>query len=594
MKRGIIVKWADLDNCQNLLLFAQAVNELIFDYSIPSHRLPTLNSHYLCYDAISAIDAIDNHGVPEGTIKPIVEELFYSLKNDYVFENEADSPLKYFVKKMGEKVISIHNPNDLNYNERRAIVYTINRRVFSSGKYLRMLKEKITSIIIDNDEQQQPKLYNLTKSLTSEFVNMGYDQRFIFDTLKHCYFNRKTNVNCNTQIEDFLSSFTGDQIKYTVVVIADNELRKICENFNDVNITNVFAPKTSVPKERTFLSKSNTESYFVFNNYDACDPYSAAESAEMSINLGLSLFRLYDHYFDFDTQSAKFIVYDESGYFTIITPKISAVHRMKGFPTALINEKLDTAKSALASSKNNALALFLSSNLHSLSLKSNAHENQLLDLWAIIECLLDISNANTSDRINQICTYLVPIIKSHYLYSLLEQIAQDIKNYNLIEYNRIIGEVTNEFERIYCVGKYIAFDTFATQRDAFLNNCSDFPLLKIRINKYNAMLKTRGSLADSIENHSIRVRWQLMRAYRNRNLIIHNGDKMPYISLLIENLHSYVDVFMTYVINCFADGHNLNSMGQEMFAKECDWLEKTQNKKKQIIDEIFLHDALLM
>ena len=83
MKRGNLEKWSDISTCNNLLFFSQLVNELLFDYSIPSNRISTLNSHYLCLDALSAIEGIDDHGVPEGTLKPIMEELysvFWSIK----------------------------------------------------------------------------------------------------------------------------------------------------------------------------------------------------------------------------------------------------------------------------------------------------------------------------------------------------------------------------------------------------------------------------------------------------------------------------------------------------------------------------------
>ena len=35
------------------------------------------------------------------------------------------------------------------------------------------------------------------------------------------------------------------------------------------------------------------------------------------------------------------------------------------------------------------------------------------------------------------------------------------------------------------------------------------------------------------EKHSDRVRWQIMRIYRNRNLIIHNADSMPYLMIFL-------------------------------------------------------------
>lgn len=86
MKRGYIDKWTNISGCQNLLFFAQLINELIFDYSIPSNRLATLNSHYLCLDALSAISDVEQHGVPEGTVKPIMEELYNSLCKDHAFD----------------------------------------------------------------------------------------------------------------------------------------------------------------------------------------------------------------------------------------------------------------------------------------------------------------------------------------------------------------------------------------------------------------------------------------------------------------------------------------------------------------------------
>lgn len=64
MKKGNLEKWGDIPHCTNLLLFSQLVNELLFDYSIPSNRISTLNSHYLCLDALNAINCIDKHGVP--------------------------------------------------------------------------------------------------------------------------------------------------------------------------------------------------------------------------------------------------------------------------------------------------------------------------------------------------------------------------------------------------------------------------------------------------------------------------------------------------------------------------------------------------
>jgi len=104
-----------------------------------------------------------------------------------------------------------------------------------------------------------------------------------------------------------------------------------------------------------------------------------------------------------------------------------------------------------------------------------------------------------------------------------------------------------------------------------LSSCYDFPLLKERILYYCEMLKTPTLVNNFVEKHAERVRWQIMRIYRNRNLIVHNGSSMPYLSLLIENLHSYVDVFLSYAIHSLAEKKNIETMCHELFMKECKW-----------------------
>ena len=72
MKQGDLSQWNNIEACKNLLFFAQLVNELLFDYSIPSNRISTLNSHFLCLDAINVINGIERSGVNEGSLKPII------------------------------------------------------------------------------------------------------------------------------------------------------------------------------------------------------------------------------------------------------------------------------------------------------------------------------------------------------------------------------------------------------------------------------------------------------------------------------------------------------------------------------------------
>ena len=51
----------------------------------------------------------------------------------------------------------------------------------------------------------------------------------------------------------------------------------------------------------------------------------------------------------------------------------------------------------------------------------------------------------------------------------------------------------------------------------------------------------RQELKKLLVNHRKRLEWQIMRIYRNRNMIVHDGSHFPYIELVVQNLHFYVD-----------------------------------------------------
>ena len=108
-----------------------------------------------------------------------------------------------------------------------------------------------------------------------------------------------------------------------------------------------------------------------------------------------------------------------------------------------------------------------------------------------------------------------------------------------------------------------------------------------RLEYYSKSLYSPKAVNCFLEKHAVRVKWQIMRIYRNRNLIIHNGQSMPYLNLLIENLHAYVDDFIEYVIYSIKKGHTIESMCQELYIKECNWnIQFSQNKSKSLNSEL--------
>ncbi len=588
MRQGNLEKWSNIPACSNLLFFSELVNELLFDYSIPSNRIATLNSHYLCLDALSAIKGIENAGVPEGTLKPIVAELYLSLKKDPVFDQSTNNPLKYFVKYDNERFRISTKTTELNYNELKNAVFAICNHYFKSDSnwYYETIKERICDIVLGNRAENQQDLFRLVKSLLTELINAGYSSHYIFTVMNDLLWEPKETINCPDIINRFFEAFSFIKKEFKVVfAVHKAKMSKFIHYIEDFSFADELSTRTDQHVEKNFLAPKRKQAFLVVAS-SALDQYKAAQNARDMISLNTAFYRLCDHDYKYDINSARCGVYDDTKFYRVPQRK-SALSHAKMPPGRQIEEYLNASVKALDSlvrhPSDDFFALLSAAQFHAQSLDSTtSSQNQLLDLWAIFESVLDISSAHTSERISQICRYLVPILKRKYIYSLFSQLANDIKNYSENIYRQIVGTSEIETEVVQKICEFVLLSSNADERVKFLGSCSDYPLLKERIEYYSRMLNKPADVYAFVEKHAERVKWQIMRIYRNRNLIIHNGDNMPYLELLIENLHSYVDDFMSYLIHCLSEGANVQRMCQELFSKECEWVAEFSKNKAEM------------
>ena len=342
-------------------------------------------------------------------------------------------------------------------------------------------------------------------------------------------------------------------------------------------------------KESQFINIRKKKSFITVDT-KALDFYSAAKNARTLLSLDISIYRLYNHEYRYNINTVKCGVYEENTFYRVSSPK-SAVSHKKMPSNKKIQESIEISQKALEVACKKSyydlpLTLIKAIEFHSHSLDSISKENQLLDFWAIFESVLNISNEHTSDRIQQVCMYLVPILKRRYIYSLFEQLALDIKTYSEEEYQNIIVSAKDKNEVVQKICEFVLLKDHQGLRESFLLRCNHYPLLKERIIYYSDKLKDTKEMYNFVEKHADRVKWQIMRIYRNRNLIIHNGKSMPYLNLLIENLHSYVDEFIEYVFVSISEGNTIETMCQELFIKECQWNAKFSKNKRELNADI--------
>src|SRR5690349_10571610 len=77
-------RWVNPKGTVGLLLFAQRVEEMLFDYTLDTYKAPVLNTHYRCVELIDAIAAVRNRELKPQALDSIAHELADSLNSDDV------------------------------------------------------------------------------------------------------------------------------------------------------------------------------------------------------------------------------------------------------------------------------------------------------------------------------------------------------------------------------------------------------------------------------------------------------------------------------------------------------------------------------
>ena len=84
-------------------------------------------------------------------------------------------------------------------------------------------------------------------------------------------------------------------------------------------------------------------------------------------------------------------------------------------------------------------------------------------------------------------------------------------------------------------------------RQKIISKLSYYPLEIYKIEELSTLFSSRKELREDLERHSNRLRWQIMRIYRNRCMIIHSGESFSQLSSVLENEHYYVDELLNYI-----------------------------------------------
>ncbi|MBB6482282.1 hypothetical protein [Spirochaeta isovalerica] len=202
-----------------------------------------------------------------------------------------------------------------------------------------------------------------------------------------------------------------------------------------------------------------------------------------------------------------------------------------------------------------------------------------------VECLLPVYNKDSDDKIVQIINYISPILVHNYISKLLIDLRESLNfSINKVKIKKFLKNkginTLKDLAELILIRESSDIEELYSLLDSNI-------LLIDRIKYFQGIFKKPTRVKSRLVSHERRLKWQIQRIYRARNLIIHSG-KTPYqLETLIENLHYYFDTLMNVCISNLAENDEyktITDIVNHYSIKKCAYYNFLDSIKKEEIN----------
>lgn len=527
MKESRLKNWTKDEKFDCLLFFALRLRELVFDYTLDSFKYPALNSYTICKEALNLINEVENENFSVKSLEPVIEELVYKLKNDKVVKKILATDLEYYI-----------NFGDYTNIKENKVKIEILTNKLNPVKYLKVVTENLKDLVIEN--KQKRTIYELTTLYISSLINIGFSQSYIYLQINNTFFSNQP-IDSFDVIQNFFDIFKLELKSYKCIFkVSDifDEVKSSSNAFN-MTITNELSDELKeLDKGNYLISKNKNERYLIIENINKLDAVSAKHKGVELIN-NLSKLFVFFHHKTHPTWSNSALIVDEEKNSFLIKEKISAMSKSTDHKPKKAAIKLNLLIKGLSLERTSFYKYDRVIDLHGLSVQNKIIENQLLQNWIAFETLL--VGYNKDSKIDQVINNLLPFLMSRYVFVQISELLRDLNRYDIQYVRSKIKSIPIGDSLIEKFTALIILDDLKTERHELYNRLQYNPLLKFRISEFHAAFSKIENLEKHIQNHRIKVIWQIKRMYRARNLIVHAGTVPNFTESLVENSHTYLD-----------------------------------------------------
>ena len=524
------ITWNNPQTGERAQFVADVLNEALFDYSFDSNKVPSLNLHSFCADYISTYQLVEEGGMQSGNMVPLNEEMESILSNSVWLPNGISESLLLFKNNKGH---TIDIRKDATQKEEKTKYYYKNAKYIcsfleSDDNYLCLLMWKIEEILRGQsfDYQAKRELYYCLREYLAELIGLSISKGYLFNRVQVKLFSAKSPKDDLNYILTFLSSLIPPLTDYSVVFgmtkEAYMELNSLVHGLREATET----------EEKQLGTK-----YVAEKSFKAYDPYSALEIAKGTFSSILCVYNSCIHNVNIKVVSKGLVKEQDAKRWSLINDSNKLLEKNR-------NKTLNDRKEWLniAVERGITPSLFSAFELHNNALITEDAQTQLLTLWTIFEILIG-ARQSFMGRANYISNIVCSVLCNMYYDRRLSELYRQINQTKGV--SKLIDQESRGDSRV----KKLAFilKDNSTLKQSIIHQLHAFPLETYKIEELSTIFANKDSLKRDINRHEQRLRWQIMRIYRNRCSITHGASSFSYINSIVENQHYYVDEMLNYI-----------------------------------------------
>lgn len=550
--------WKYSDELEMLYLFYQKTDELLSEQTPDSYALPLHNCLTLLNEAGEIYALLKQFGLVESYyakyISPILEEFLAETERDYVFKRIVGLHLPTI------RTAFIEAQRDANHFK---IWFDTVRQMCPVSKYITEYEEEIIDLVESTKDKE--KLLYCTTNYFISLRRTGYSREHLYQTAKRYFDNYSVKILSTTQIETFLDLFPLHTATFRFLILLDIDSIEYMDSITDNLTLSRQIKKVDIAKERKEIEKDFTCSELlkefdkrrhdhgphkkmaiVRYEHEDYDPYSAATQFCDYIAFLQSFSRYFKHHY-YSKQVYMFLLECEDKSYREI--KIPNKTQKRPF---VAQEKIDTRIHNILRAKSMGSGAFRSITnaimMHAEAFDSRSTETLIKSFWTALETLF--SSPETGKNHERVKDSLIPIIQKTYLLKKLRtiylQLTESVNQTALTDLG-IIG-----FSQF--IHYFSEFSENSPEMKKVYALLSENPLLRGRLFQMRKSLSSGLEIKKTLEDHQIRIEWQLKRLYRIRNISTHLGQTVNGADVAVNHLHNYFDYIINYMLCCSENG----------------------------------------